>query len=197
MKERLKNHNGITLVALVITIIVLLILAMVSIKLVWNGGIIAHAQNAVNAYNEAQTNELQKLNEIDEQMGEIGKAPWYRLTDVEKEELKPYLMVNEEEKQTYGYMIAGTDESNYQIILYIEESPVGEEICIGVPDGTVYVYPVSDKTGTFKQFNKKWCYGNIDNGYTEYTGNCPIKVENFNTINCQSYVDRIIQSFNK
>ena len=47
MKQKLKNtQKGITLVALVITIIVLLILAMVSIKIVMDGGLITKAKDA-------------------------------------------------------------------------------------------------------------------------------------------------------
>lgn len=53
-----KEKHGITLIALIITIIVLLILAMVSIKLIWNGGIIDHAKNATSKYTIEQEKEL-------------------------------------------------------------------------------------------------------------------------------------------
>ena len=47
LKERLKTHKGITLIALVITIIVLLILAGVTIAtLTGDNGILTKAQNA-------------------------------------------------------------------------------------------------------------------------------------------------------
>lgn len=46
MKKVLKNHRGITIMALVITIIVLLILASVSIKIAIDGGLISVTQNA-------------------------------------------------------------------------------------------------------------------------------------------------------
>ncbi len=48
--NKLKNKNGITLVALIITIIVLLILAMVSISLVMNSGIITKSKDSVDKY---------------------------------------------------------------------------------------------------------------------------------------------------
>ena len=52
MKQKLKNtQRGITLVALVITIIVLLILAMVSIKIAIDGGLTQKAKDAVNTHN--------------------------------------------------------------------------------------------------------------------------------------------------
>lgn len=60
----MKAEKGITLVDLVITIIVLLILAMVSISLVMNDGIIGHANNAVTEYNASQVNEQQQLNSV-------------------------------------------------------------------------------------------------------------------------------------
>ena len=51
MKQKLKNtQKGITLVALVITIIVLLILAMVSIKIVIDGGLIQKAKDATDTH---------------------------------------------------------------------------------------------------------------------------------------------------
>ena len=58
----LKSSKGITLVALVITIIVLLILAGVTLSIVMNGNIIGRAQNAVNTYDDQSKNESQKLN---------------------------------------------------------------------------------------------------------------------------------------
>lgn len=50
MKSKLKKQNGITLVALVITIIVLLILAMVSIKIVMDGGLTTKASKATDTH---------------------------------------------------------------------------------------------------------------------------------------------------
>ena len=48
-----KGNKGITLVALIITIIVLLILAGVSITFALQGGILDNAKKAVNEYNNA------------------------------------------------------------------------------------------------------------------------------------------------
>lgn len=50
MKAKLKKQNGITLVALVITIIVLLILATVSIKIIMDGGLITKAKSATDQH---------------------------------------------------------------------------------------------------------------------------------------------------
>ena len=61
MKTKFKSNKGITLVALIITIIVLLILAMVSIRLVMNGGIIDKSKSAVDKYSEEEIQEQIKL----------------------------------------------------------------------------------------------------------------------------------------
>lgn len=54
----MKKERGITLVALVITIIVLLILAGVTIAQATSGtGIFSHAKNAANAYNTSAAEE--------------------------------------------------------------------------------------------------------------------------------------------
>ena len=54
ISKKIKSNSGITLVALIITIIVLLILAMVSISLIMNGVIISRAQNTVSDYKLAE-----------------------------------------------------------------------------------------------------------------------------------------------
>ena len=67
MKTKIKNNQerGITLIALVVTIVVLLILAGVSISLVLNNnGVISKAKDAKNQYAEAQTNDEKQLNEV-------------------------------------------------------------------------------------------------------------------------------------
>ena len=67
MKKEIKNkqEKGITLIALVVTIVVLLILAGVSISLVLNNnGVISKAKDAKNQYAEAQTNEEKHFNEV-------------------------------------------------------------------------------------------------------------------------------------
>lgn len=61
----LKGQKGITLVALVVTIIVLIILAGVSIALVLgDNGIITKAKEASNAQSEAAANEQTFMNEV-------------------------------------------------------------------------------------------------------------------------------------
>lgn len=64
VKER-KNQKGITLIALVITIIILLILAGVTLSIVFNGGIIDKSQTAVDNYDESAVKEKITLHLIE------------------------------------------------------------------------------------------------------------------------------------
>ena len=62
MKKKLKSTNGITLIALVITIIVLLILASVSLSMVFNqNGIFSRAEQSANKYNQAKARETLEI----------------------------------------------------------------------------------------------------------------------------------------
>ena len=59
--NKLRSNKGITLVALIITIIILLVLATVSINLVMNGGIIDKSKSAIDKYSEEEIGEQIKL----------------------------------------------------------------------------------------------------------------------------------------
>ena len=59
--KKVKQEKGITLVALIITIVVLLILAAVTINSIQNDGIINKAQNVAEKFNKAQENEAELL----------------------------------------------------------------------------------------------------------------------------------------
>ncbi len=77
MNKMFKNKNGITLIALVVTIVVLLILAGVSISLIVdNNGIIKRSKDARNKYGEAKDNEQAQMSGvsdwIDNQVGGKG-----------------------------------------------------------------------------------------------------------------------------
>jgi len=86
MKEKKTNSKGITLVALIITIIVMLILVGVSIQVVINSNLIGTAQDAANrtetAYEEEGSNgEIKVGNDtygsIDEYMNQGKKITFY------------------------------------------------------------------------------------------------------------------------
>ena len=71
-KEKNKKYEGgITLVALVVTIVILLILAGVSLNLViGNAGILTRSKEAANKYGKQAENEQQGLNDVETWLGE-------------------------------------------------------------------------------------------------------------------------------
>ena len=70
---KMKSDKAITLVALIITIIVLLILAGVTLNMVLgDNGLINKAQSSVDKYKESAENEQKLLNEIEEYIGTKG-----------------------------------------------------------------------------------------------------------------------------
>ena len=70
-KRNYLRERGITLIALVVTIVVLLILAGVTINAVFSdSGIIKKAQNAQNRMNEAQQSDLNAINEVENWINE-------------------------------------------------------------------------------------------------------------------------------
>ena len=72
IKNLLKRDNGITLVALVVTIVVMLILAGVSITaLLGDDGIISKANDAANLMNEAIQSEQNEMNALIDELNDI------------------------------------------------------------------------------------------------------------------------------
>ena len=71
MKTKLKNRQerGITLIALIVTIVIMLILAGISIKLaIDDNGVIGNAKEAKDQYEHAQTDEEEDINGISSEM---------------------------------------------------------------------------------------------------------------------------------
>ena len=67
-----KKESGITLVALVVTIIVLLILAGVAISLtIGNNGILTRAQNATEKWDEATKNEQKEMDKFNQTYDQV------------------------------------------------------------------------------------------------------------------------------
>ena len=65
MNIRIKEEKGITLIALIVTIIVLLILAMVSVNLILRDNLILKAQSAKEEYESAAQKEARALDEFE------------------------------------------------------------------------------------------------------------------------------------
>ena len=111
LNKKLKNKQGITLIALIVTIIVLLILAGVSIAmLTGDNGILTQAQNAKNRTEKATLEEKIKLlateTIINEQTGESGEMTAQELEDKLNEQGENVLVV-----QWDKYIIFDLDEN--------------------------------------------------------------------------------------
>ncbi len=125
-KRNYSNQTGITLIALVVTIVVLLILAGVSINTLFgDNGIIKKAQDAQNRMNNAQESDLNALNELDEFIYDAtGKLP-------STEDTTPYYPDGTFSK------VSRTNLSNG---LVIQDGSGNEYVWIEVPK-TAEVYP--------------------------------------------------------
>ena len=67
-----KQEKGITLIALVVTIVIMLILAGVTIKLALDdNGVIENAKDAKNQYEQAQADEDSGLNDLSSEMKKL------------------------------------------------------------------------------------------------------------------------------
>ncbi len=76
-KRNCKNQNGITLIALVVTIVVLLILAGVSVNALFgNSGIIEKAKEAQKKVNESVQNDTDQINQLSQKLDEILYPPF-------------------------------------------------------------------------------------------------------------------------
>ena len=131
-----RSEKGITLIALVVTIVVLLILAGVSISLVLGeNGLINKSKEARDKYAEAYENEQSELNKVDEWLEEnIGGSTGGGTQELPSTgETKPYLP---------GYdfhQVSGTDLNNG---LVIEDGEGNQYVWIEVPRTTT-VYPTA------------------------------------------------------
>ena len=150
-----KNKKGITLVALVITIVVLLILAGVSINLVLgNNGIIAKAKDAETKSAEASQNDLKGMNGLVSEMegtlnGNSGK------TELETE---PYLPSDDFHYDTSTSVDTG---------LVIKDASGNEYVWVVVPkslyNNTVY------NSNNAKKPSSSTDYANIEYCLQQYT----------------------------
>ncbi len=142
--QRNKKEHGITLIALVVTIVVLLILAGITINMLFsNGGIFKVAQDAANAWNQAVINEQADLDNLTEQIqnlvnGQIGGGTGTGGGDEEPVDIITVTEIVQKEegqkaKDTYGNVVV---------------VPKGFKVVVSegttVPEGIV----IEDGTGT-------------------------------------------------
>ena len=151
-----KNQRGITLVALVVTIVVLLILAGVSINLVLgNNGIIAKAKEAQRKSAEASQNDLIGMNELAQQLEEQINGSTGNGGKTEPETV-PYLPSDDFHYDTSTSVDTG---------LIIADSNGNEYVWVVVPRTTA----VYKTTGLGKTTFTDADYTSIENDLKEYT----------------------------
>ena len=201
-----KTQKGITLIALVITIIVLLILAVVSVQIITNQGIIQHAENAVNLYEQKQDNELEQFNLVEQELNQYAtgsntgtSSNWWELTEEEKQ-----MISYDSDKQlsmiamnTTNRMVAFMGETTD--VLAIAGDNVGGTGSEGWFFALTDVGETALKTIDSSSIKHQWYYTedlSNYNGWREYTGESPIQLSDFtdSQIYCRSYLERIINN---
>ena len=113
----MKKQRGITLIALIITIIVLLILAGVALNSIFGqGSLIGNAQNAVDEYNKKVEEEKLALEQLEEYLKNNGNTDTGYLKEIDKGADFIKVKVEDGDYESYGFSIDGGE--------YIEtESP--------------------------------------------------------------------------
>ena len=154
MKSTLKKtEKGITLVALVVTIVVLLILAGVSINLVLgNNGIIAKAKEAETKSAEASQNDLKGMNALAEEMNNaLGEKPKvdlskYKIGDSVNYTYDPASSSYTLESKYSGYSsnqtIAQTTGLTWKVLNVDKENDTVDIISTNPTSSTVYFYNI-------------------------------------------------------
>ena len=200
MKRKISNNKGITLIALIITIIILLILAAVSIKIAFSGGLIDKAKSAVGLYNqkEKEQNEILQgyINDIDK----LSPVEIEKPTEEEKNKFQP-LVKEAETKMIAGHGIRSLSDFDSDALGILYQS--GD--CLMIMDVKVdkgYIYTTSDETAKIFNIEAKYWYETdklTDSGakFKKYTGPGPIQVSDFpdSEIYSKSYLEKIIKSF--
>ena len=151
MKSTLKKtEKGITLVALVVTIVVLLILAGVSINLVLgNNGIIAKAKEAETKSAEASQNDLKGMNALTEEMNNaLGEKP---KVDLSKYKIGDYVNYTYDPAGSYSLSSTYSGYDSNQTIAQSTETLKWRILNIDEAKGTVDLIS-ENSTGTSVYF---------------------------------------------
>ena len=171
-QEKWKKEKGITLIALVVTIVVLLILAGITINMLFGSdGIFKVAQDAANAWNEATVNEQESLNNLADQIanlvnGQVGSGT----TPEDPEEIVDITTITEivqkeegqKAKDSYGNIVVVP--KRFKVVVsegttvpegIVIEDGTGTETTTGnqfvwIPVGTVYKDSTGTNTSTIK-----------------------------------------------
>ena len=145
-----KKETGITLIALVITVIVLLILAGVTIAaLSGDNGILTRAKEAKEKTKQAQEDEKQKLSDMENLLGS------YNLKNVNTADTNPAATIPENS-------IVLEDDANNGIV--IKDKNENESVWVEVPKTTVFADLTIDTKNTLTEQN----YTDIKNKLIAY-----------------------------
>ena len=132
IKLRNKRERGITLVALVITIIVLIILAGVSINAVMNGGLITNAKDARDEYDKAKRKEGISLNQLEMDKMQIE----FLKQGIPYNYKQGYITGINEETTVESFLSRIPNNEEYKVYVYNESTEAFEEVPTTVYVGT-------------------------------------------------------------
>ena len=159
-RRNYSKQTGITLIALVVTIVVLLILAGVSINALFgDSGIIQKAQDAQNRMNNAQESDLNALNDLDKwinnQVNGTTGGDDNPPTPTEKPLITDSSLTSDDRINSESTTVIAKDKKGNQVVVpggFKISSASGETVQQGIviedKDGNQFVWvPVSNKNG--------------------------------------------------
>ena len=176
LSKKSKNNNGITLVALVISIIILLILATISIQALTNTGLFAKAQEAKEKTKNATENQAKTLNEYEDELNKYVSGTSQTKTDWTGKVNKPKLMTGMtaikftdptgDEKANEGSVVKTTDTDttwyDYDAKKWANAQTQDGSMWVWIPR---FAYKVNSSTKTFDVvFLKDTTNTYLDNG---------------------------------
>ena len=176
LSKKSKNNNGITLVALVISIIILLILATISIQALTNTGLFAKAQEAKEKTKNATENQAKTLNEYEDELNKYVSGTSQTKTDWTGKVNKPKLMTGMtaikftdptgDEKAKEGSVVKTTDTDtawyDYDAKKWANAQTQDGSMWVWIPR---FAYKVNSSTKTFDVvFLKDTTNTYLDNG---------------------------------
>lgn len=151
MNEEVKHERGITLIALVVTIVVLLILAGVSISLVLdNNGIIQKSKQARKEYGQAKENEQEDLNKTSSWIDEVTNG-----TEIVEPENIDDWEYTEEDDGTLTLNCYKGNDTTVIIPNYIKGKPVKKIEKIGNSYNTFWADSICFGNTTFGYYHKQ------------------------------------------
>ena len=161
-RRNYSNQTGITLIALVVTIVVLLILAGVSINAIFSeNGIIKRAKDAQNKMDQATQNDLDSINELNNWIdGKVngttgGGTTGGDDTPTEKPLITDSSLTSNDRTTSESTTVIAKDKKGNQVVVpggFKISSASGESVQQGIviedKDGNQFVWvPVSNKNG--------------------------------------------------